>query len=111
VPRRRTVAWGAAVPCPTKWKATNSSLDQTEPSKKVMPRQKQASQKPKDSKWVTPNKYAYQPKAHAPQKSLSSCFVLKCNDLGKVVAKYVGMDTNKYVNTSIWVPKILVTNM
>jgi hypothetical protein len=57
------------------------------------------------------NKYAYQPKAHAPQQSLTSCFVLKKNSSGEVIAKYVGKKTNAYLNTSIWVPKILVTNM
>jgi hypothetical protein len=61
--------------------------------------------------WVNPNKYAYQPKDRAPRKSLSSCFVLKCNNSGKVVAKYVGKETNIYKNASILVPKILVTNM
>jgi hypothetical protein len=30
---------------------------------------------------------------------------------GGVYAKYVGKDKNIYINTSIWVPKILVTNM
>ena len=57
------------------------------------------------------NKYAYQPKVNAPQQSLSCCYVLKCNNFGEVVAKYVGKETNIYVNTTIWVPKILVTNM
>ena len=61
--------------------------------------------------WGTMNKYAYQPKAHAPRQSLTSCFVLKKNNSGKVFAKYVGKETNSYLNTSIWVPKILVTNM
>ena len=28
-----------------------------------------------------------------------------------MIAKYVGKETNIYRNTSIWVPKILVTNM
>ena len=91
-------------------KATNRAPDQTKPMK-MMPKQKQVPQEPKESMWVTPNKYAYQPKAHAPQQSLSSCFVLKSNNRGEVVAKYVGKETNVYLNTSIWVPKILVTNM
>jgi hypothetical protein len=37
--------------------------------------------------------------------------VLKNNSKREVVAKYVDKDTNVYLNTSIWVPKILVTNM
>jgi len=78
---------------------------------KMMPKQKLVPPKPKESMWVTPNKYAYQPKAHAPRQSLSSYFVLKSNNHGEVVAKYVGKETNIYLNTSIWVPKILVTNM
>ena len=68
-------------------------------------------QKPKESLWATKNKYAYQPKTYAPRQSLTSCFVLKNNSSGKMVAKYVGKETNIYRNTSIWVPKFLVTNM
>jgi hypothetical protein len=55
--------------------------------------------------------YSYQPKAKVPRQSLSSCFVLKNNSKGEGIAKYVGNDKNVYRNTSIWVPKILVTNM
>ena len=91
-------------------KATNPALDQTKPKKKV-PQQKQVLQKPKESMCITKNKYAYQPKVHAPRQSLSSCFVLISNNLGEVFAKYVGKETNIYLNTSIWVPKILVINM
>ena len=48
---------------------------------------------------------------HTPRQSLSSYFVLKSNNHGEVVVKYVGKETNIFLNTSIWVPKILVTNM
>ena len=68
-------------------KATNSAPDQTKPKKKVS-QQKQVQQKPKESVWGTMN-----------------------NNSGKVVAKYVGKETNIYRNTSIWVSKIVVTNM
>ena len=61
--------------------------------------------------WVTNDKYAYQPKSLAPRQSLSFCFVLKSNNRGEVVGKYVGKETNIYLNTSTWVPKILVTKM
>ena len=91
-------------------KATNSAPDQTKPKKKVY-QEKQVFQKPKELVWATKNKYAYQPKTFAPQQSLTSCFVLKSNNSGKVVAKYVEKETNIYRNTSIWVHKILVTNM
>jgi hypothetical protein len=37
--------------------------------------------------------------------------VLKNNSKGEVIAKYVGNNRNVYLNTSVWVPKILVTNM
>jgi hypothetical protein len=57
------------------------------------------------------NKYAYRPKAQPLQQSLTLCFVLRSNNSEKVVAKYIGKETNVYKNTSIWVPKILVTNM
>ena len=90
-------------------KATNSVPDQTKPKKKVY-QEKQVFQKPKESVWATKNKYAYQSKTYAPRQSLTSCFVLR-NNRGKVVAKYVEKETNIYRNTSIWVPKILVTNM
>ena len=92
-------------------KATNFVPDQTKPRKKVMYREKHISQKPKELIWATPNKYAYQPTVHAPRQSLSSCFVLKSDNHGEIVTKYVGKETNIYKNTSIWVPKILVTNM
>ena len=91
-------------------KATNSIPNQTKPMNKVF-QQKQVSQKPNESIWGTMNKYAYQSKTHAPRQSLTSCFVLKNNSSGQVVVKYVGKETNIYRNTSIWVPKILVTNM
>ena len=61
--------------------------------------------------WATKNKYVYQLKTYAPRQSLTSCFVLKSNISGKVVAKYVRKETNIYKNTSIWIPMFLVTNM
>ena len=91
-------------------KATNSVPNQTKPKKKVY-QQKQVFQKPKESLWATKNKYSYQPKTYTLRQSLTSCFVLKNNSSEKVVAKYVGKKTNIYRNTSIWVLKILVTNM
>ena len=91
-------------------KATNSTADQTKPKRKVS-QQKQFQQKPKESVWGTMNKYAYQPKFQPPRQSLTSCFILRKNSSGKVVAKYVGKEANTYRNTSIWVPKFLVTNM
>ena len=98
------------MPRPAKMKkATNSVPDQTKPKKVYQ--QKLVFQKPKESLWATKNKYSYQPKTYALRQSLTSCFVLKNNSSGKVVAKYVGNETNIYMNTSIWVPKILVTNM
>jgi hypothetical protein len=66
---------------------------------------------PKESIWGTKNKCAYQPKSYAPRQSLTTCFVLKNNNSGQVVAKYVGEETNIYRNSSIWVPKFLMTNM
>ena len=56
------------------------------------------------------NKYAYKPKAHAPHESMSSNYVLRRNNFGKVVATYVGNESNIYVKRSLWVPKILVAN-
>jgi hypothetical protein len=103
------VKGGSATPH-RKGKATSSSFALVKPKKKVY-QPKQEPQRPKKSIWGNPNKYAYQPKAHAPRQSLSSCFVLKNNSKGEVIAKYVGNNRNVYLNTSIWVPKILVTNM
>ena len=111
VPRSSSAAVKGGSATPNKnGKATHSVPDQTKPMKKVS-QQKQVSQKSKESIWGTMNKYAFQLKAHAPRQSLTSCFVLKNNSSGNVVAKYVGKETNVYRNTSIWVPKILVTNM
>jgi hypothetical protein len=56
------------------------------------------------------NKYAHKPKIHASQESISSSYVLRRNNLGKVVTTYVGNKPNIYVKRSLWVPKILVAN-
>ena len=61
--------------------------------------------------WVAKNKFAYQPKTRSPQGSLSSCYVLKCNDRGKVIAEFVGDEKHDKRSMNIWVPKIVVTNM
>ena len=100
---------GCAAPCKNR-KSTNYAPDQTKPKKKVF-QQKQVQQKPKESMWGTMDKYAYQPKFQPPRQSLTSCFVLRNNNSGKMVVKYVGKEANTYRNTSIWVPKFFVTNM
>jgi hypothetical protein len=100
---------GSSAP-PFKGKAIYSSSAHVKSKKKVY-QPKVEVQKPKNTIWATPNRYAYQPKAQSTRQSLSSCFVLKNNSKGEVYAKYVGKDRNVYLNTSIWVPKILVTNM
>jgi hypothetical protein len=101
---------GGSAATPRKGKVTYSSSAHDKPKKQVY-KVKNEPQKPKNTIWATPNRYSYQPKAHAHRQSLSSCFVLKNNSKGEVYAKYVGKDRNIYINTSIWVPKILVTNM
>ena len=104
-----TVKGSSAAPRKNR-KATNSALDQTKLKKKVY-QEKQVFQKPKELVWATKNKHAYQPKTYAPRQNLTSCFVLRNNSSGKVVAKYIRMEINVYRNTSICVPKFLVTNM
>ena len=89
--------------------ATNFISEQIKPNKEYQPKKK-----PQDIKktiWGTPNKFSHQSIASAQRQSLSSYFVLKSNNNGVVVAKYIGSDRNIYLNTSIWVPKFLVTNM
>jgi hypothetical protein len=49
-----------------KGKTTTSSSAHVNPKKKVS-HPEQVVQKPKKSIWVTPNRYAYQPKAKTPQ--------------------------------------------
>ena len=56
------------------------------------------------------NKYAHKPKTHVSQESMPSSYVLRRNNLGKVVAIYVGNEPNIYVKRSLWVLKILVAN-
>jgi hypothetical protein len=56
------------------------------------------------------NKYVHKPKTHAFQESISSSYVLRRNNLGKVVATYVENKPNIYVKRSLWVPKILIAN-
>jgi hypothetical protein len=103
------VKGGSVAPCKN-GKATNFIPDQTKPKKKVS-QYKLVQQKPKESVWDTMNKYAYQPKAQPLCQSLTSCFVLRSNNSRKVVTKYVGQEINVYKDTSIWVPKFLMTNM
>jgi hypothetical protein len=55
---------------------------------------------------LSPNKN----KAHA-SRDIPPSYVLRCNNLGKVVATYVGNESNIYVKRSLWVPKVLVANM
>jgi len=76
-----------------------------------MSQQEQKILKPRDSIWGAPSKLSYQPKAQIFRQSLNSSFVLRNNSKGEVIAKYIGKDRNIYLHTSIWVPKILVTNM
>ena len=103
-----TVKGGSAAP--HRNGKTSSSSAHVKPKKKVS-HPKQVVQKPKKSIWVTPNRYAYQPKAKTPQQCLNSNFVLQHNSKGEVFAKFVGNGRNVYLNASIWVPKVLVTNV
>ena len=98
------------MPRPKKGKATSSPSAQSHTQPKQVPNEKQGSQKPKESIWVTKNKFMHQPKIEAPRMSMSSCYFLGHNNSGKVVAKYVGND-KRAADKFIWVPKILVTNM
>ena len=104
------VKGGSAAPPHRKGKTTSSSSAHVKPKKKVS-HPEQVIQKPKKSIWVTPNRYAYQPKAKTPPQCLDSNFVLQHNSKGEVFAKFVGNGRNVYHNTFIWVPKVLVTNM
>jgi hypothetical protein len=55
---------------------------------------------------LNPNKN----KAHA-SRDIPPSYVLRCNNVGKVVATYVGNESNIYVKRSLWVPKVLVANV
>jgi hypothetical protein len=55
---------------------------------------------------LTPNKN----KAHA-SRDIPPSYVLRHNNVGKVVATYVGNESNIYVKRSLWVPKVLVANV
>ena len=106
---------GSAAP-PMKGKSSSSSIAH-EQHKKLAFKPKQVKKvmreepKAKNIIWATPNKYSYRPKIQTPRPSLTSCFVLQHNSKGEVYAKYVGNERNIYINASIWVPKILVTNL
>lgn len=56
------------------------------------------------------SKYSHKHKAQASSEEPPS-YVLRRNNLGKVVATYVGAQSNIYVKRSLWVPKILVANV
>jgi hypothetical protein len=47
------------------------------------------------------NKYVHKSKTHASQESTSTSYVLRRNNLGKVVATYVGNQSNIYVKRSL----------
>jgi hypothetical protein len=49
-------------------------------------------------------------KAHA-SSDIPPSYVLRRNNRGKVVATYVGNESNIYVKRSLWVPKVLVANV
>jgi hypothetical protein len=55
---------------------------------------------------MTPNKN----KAH-PSSDIPPSYVLRRNNLGKVVTTYIGNESNIYVKRSLWVPKVLVANV
>jgi hypothetical protein len=55
---------------------------------------------------LSPNKS----KAHA-YRDIPPSYVLRRNNLGKVVSAYVGNESNIYVKRSLWVPKVLVANV
>jgi hypothetical protein len=55
---------------------------------------------------LSPNKS----KAHA-SRDIPPSYVLRRNNVGKVVATYVGNESNIYVKRSLWVPKVLVANV
>jgi hypothetical protein len=44
-------------------------------------------------------------------RDISPSYVLRRNNVGKVVSKYVGNESNIYVKRSLWVPKVLVANV
>jgi hypothetical protein len=56
------------------------------------------------------NKVAHKNKAHA-STDIPPSYVLRRNNLGKVVATYVGNQSNIYVKRSLWVPKVFVANV
>ena len=76
-----------------------------------MPNHKKAETKTKESIWVVKNKYSHQSKSQPPKQDDSLCYALKCNNVGKVVAKYIGVEQNIYVKKAVWFPKVSVTNM
>jgi hypothetical protein len=55
---------------------------------------------------LSPNKN----KAHA-SRDIPPSYVLRRNNLGKVIATYLGNESNIYVKRSLWVPKVLIANV
>jgi hypothetical protein len=55
-------------------------------------------------------KVAHKNKTHA-FTDIPPSYVLRRNNLGKVVTTYVGNQPNIYVKISLWVPKVLVANV
>ena len=109
-PRAAQPAKGGSAAPRRKGKATYDSTAHSKHTKEVY-KVKNEVQKPKETIWATPNRYSYQSKAQASRSSLQSCFELKNNSKGEVIAKHIGHGKNIYINAFIWVPKTLVTNM
>jgi hypothetical protein len=101
---------GGSAALPRQGKATNLKPELMKAQKKVCQPQGE-SQQPRKQNRGTPKKSFYQPKAKTQSPIVNTSFVLKNNSKGEVIAKYVGKGRNVYLNTSIWVPKIFVTNM
>jgi hypothetical protein len=49
-------------------------------------------------------------KVHA-SRDIPPSYVLRHNNVGKIVATYVGSESNIYVKRSLWVPNVLVANV
>jgi hypothetical protein len=95
---------------PNKGKVTISVSDQTLAHTKKGYPQKKIAQKQVEQLWIAKDKDQLF-KAHASHDKHESIYILRVNNLGKVVAKYVVKQPKSLVKRQIWVPKLIVTDL
>lgn len=92
-------------------KVTVSVSDQAFAHTKISYPHKDIVQKQAEQLWIAKDKGDQLFKAHASHGKHESVYILRVNNLGKVVARYVVEQPRLSIRRQIWVPKLIVTNL